>query len=76
MKISISMIEKLLSLLLFIIEYIRKQQEKEDEKESAEMQRNIELAQLAREAHPDMDDDKLIEYYHSSINVNEALKSV
>ena len=71
MKISITMIEKLLSLVLIIVEFVKKQQDKDDE----EQERNNEIASLARKAHPQFDDAALTSYYERNISTNEIINN-
>lgn len=69
MKISETMIEKLLTLLIIVVEFIKKRQDKDDENNDI----NSRIAALSRQAHPDMDDMALISYYQNSITNNKIL---
>lgn len=69
MKISETMIEKLLTLLIIVVEFIKKRQDKDDENNDI----NGRIAALSRQAHPDMDDMALIGYYQNSITNNKIL---
>ena len=69
MKISETMIEKLLTLLIIVVEFIKKRQDKDDENNDI----NSRIAALSRQANPDMDDMALISYYQNSITNNKIL---
>lgn len=69
MKISETMIEKLLTLLIIVVEFIKKRQDKDDENNDI----NSRIAALSRQAHPGMDDMDLISYYQNSITNNKIL---
>lgn len=69
MKISETMIEKLLTLLIIVVEFIKKRQDKDDENNDI----NSRIAALSRQAHPGMDDVALISYYQNSITNNKIL---
>lgn len=69
MKISETMIEKLLTLLIIVVEFIKKRQDKDDENNDI----NSRIAALSRKAHPGMDDMALISYYQNSITNNKIL---